>query len=462
MRRKYLFLLTVFFILPMYVTAQDDIHPGNAYPGLKLDFPLFDLPYQIDAMNTVGHGFFSGYANPSMAQSLALSQNIAASYNFGLKYFYDNVEMNERLKNIIYAGATALGVYVFIYMPGAEGWLHEEYHRAALTRFGINSFNGMNLFPIGASIIMVSSIKDDELIRMKRESPADFIRLHEAGIEGQYLQVSRLQRDNFFYNQQLLNEIGYWLTTLNSHMYVYTSSSALSADAMAKSLNDDETDESSRDFTGFDFTAWVYDLFRPNEPYEDRGKHQTGEGVKRYISADDLTDDELRYLKLQVGLQFLNYVSPMMFGIRSIPLGDSGYYGNFAMRHYLTSFGYDISAQVYLKKSPFNMIFTYHSYLNYENYFPAIEAELVDYPLAMGKLQMYLSPRVLIGIQPKDQVFKTDRAEFLGLLGLRTDFNVSRHFLPYIDFAFKTNGWVAGNEFLKANASVRLGVSLRF
>jgi len=465
MKKKILSLVIICFFSCFSVFAQsesDDSKTKTLYPALKLDFPLFDLPYQIDAINTVGHGFFSGYANPSMAQSLALSLNIVSSYNFGLKYFYDHVTMNERLRKFIYTGATALGVFVFFYMPGAEGWLHEEYHRAVLTRFGINSFNGMNLFPIGASIIMVSSVKDEELIRMKRESSADFVRLHEAGIEGQYLQVSCLQRNNFFYNQGLFNEIGYWVTTVNSHGYVYTSADARMADAMAKKLNDGESDESSRDFTGFDFTAWVYDLFRPNEPYGDRGSHQTGEGVKRYISADDLTDDELRYLKLQVGLQFLNYLSPMMFGIRSIPLGDSGLDGNFAMRHYLTSFGFDVSAQAYLKKSPYNMVFTLHNYINYQNWFPAVEAELIDYPYNIGKLELLFSPRVLIGMQPKDQVFKTSTPEFLGLLGLRADFNVTKHFLPYVDLAFKTNGWVAGNEFLRANASVRIGASLRF
>jgi hypothetical protein len=456
MHRKYLIFIAAFFMLHIYADAQDDIHPGNAYPGLKLDFPLFDLPYQIDAMNTVGYGFFSAYANPSMAQSLALSQNITASFNFGMKYFYDNVKMNERLKKIIYVGGTALGVYVFMYMPGAEGWMHEEYHRAVLTRFGVNSFNAMNLFPIGATAVYVDGTKDDDLIRMIEESPVDIVRTYEAGIEGQYLKLSRLQRDNFFYNQRLLNEIGYWFTTYNSHLYI-----ALTTKDFYLPGSENETEE-ERDFAGTDFTGWVYVLFRPDEPYEDRGSHQTGEGVKRYISASDLTDDELRYLKLQVGLQFLNYVSPMMFGIRSIPLGDSGFSGNFAMRHYLTSFGYDISAQVYLKKAPYNMIFTFHNYVNYQNYFPAIEAELIDYPFSIGKLDLYLSPRVLIGMQPKGQVFKTASPEFLGLLGLRADFNVSRHFLPYIDFVFKTNGWVAGNEFLKANASVRLGISLRF
>jgi hypothetical protein len=151
-----------------------------------------------------------------------------------------------------------------------------------------------------------------------------------------------------------------------------------------------------------------------------------------------------------------------MFGIRTIPLGNTGYEMNFAMRHYLASFGADIAANVFLKKGPFKMAFALHNYVNHHNYFPAIEAELVDYPVYLGKLGLYVSPRVLIGMQPKDQVFKTGRPEFLGLFGLRIDFMASRHFLPYLDFTAKTDGWVAGNEYLSVNASVRLGVSMRF
>jgi len=443
-------------MLHTYTIAQPEINTETVEPSLKLDWPLFDLPYQIAAMNTVGHGFFSSYANPSMAQSLALSKNIVSSFNFGMKYFYDHVNMNERLKKYIYYAGTSLGVFLFFYMPGAEGWLHEEYHRAVLTRFGANSFNGMNLFPIGRSVVYVSAVDDSDLIRIKKESPPDLVRLYEAGIEGQYLQVSYLQRDNFFYNQQLLNEIGYWLTTLNSHLYVVMSASPTSE------LSDDETDAATRDFAGLDFTAWAYHLFRPHEPYEERGRHPTGEGVDRYVSINDLTNDERRYLKSHGYLQLLNYLSPMMFGIRTIPLGDSGYEMNFAMRHYLTSFGADIAANVFLKIKPFNMAFALHNYMNYQNYFPAVEAELVDYPLNIGKLLFFLSPRVLIGMQPKGQAFKTSAPGFLGLFGLRVDFMAHKYVFPYLDFTAKTKGWVAGNEYLDAHASVRLGVSLRF
>jgi hypothetical protein len=61
-----------------------------------------------------------------------------------------------------------------------------------------------------------------------------------------------------------------------------------------------------------------------------------------------------------------------------------------------------------------------------------------------------------------DYPFNIGNPEFLCLLGLRADFSISKHFLPYIDFTAKTDGWVAGNEYLDSNVSVKIGISARF
>ncbi len=437
MCNRVLFFVVLFLLLSFFVSAQSDAEMTNRYPGLKLDLPLFDLPYQISSMDAVGKGFFGSYANPSMAQSLAVSTDIISGFHYGMKMFYDKVSIeNNKFKNILYAGGTALIDILFYFLPlyGGQVWLHEEYHRAVLPEFGIRSFNSVYLFDVDALGAYVD-IKFSDEVYLKKESVADYIRLYAAGMEGELLWVEQLQRNNFFYNQKLLNEIQYWISISQVVGYVNMAN-----------LNNSPADDFYTDYT-----VWTYALFRPNEPLGERGYY-----------AIDLTKAERDYLKLQGGLQLFNVLSPMMFGIRTIPLGNTGFEGNFAFRHYLTSFGADIPVSVFLKYRHFNMAFTYHSYLNYEYYFPAIEAELVDYPFSIGKLNMYLSPRVLIGMQPKNQEFKVASPDFLGLFGLRVDFNLSKHILPYIDFTAKTRGWVAGNEYLTANASVRLGVSARF
>jgi hypothetical protein len=471
MKTTKLFLI-ILFLMPVYLSAQYAANERLMYPKLKLDLPLIDLPYQIKAMNTVGYGFFSSYANPSMSQSLAVTADMYSGFHFGMKYFYDNSNISEMGRYFIYFGAVILGDFILSYLPGGDGWLHEEYHRAVMSRYGINSFNDMNLFPIGAETVSVSNIKDQDLILLKKESPPDFVRLFAAGIEGEYVLINKLQRNNFFYEQKLPHELLYWLITLNSHLYIHSSSSSDDVDVETKKMNEKEKTISSRDFAGFDMTAWVYDLFRPDEPYEARGTHPSGTGINRYRTTRDLTGEELEYLQKQTALHIVNYLSPMLFGIRSFPLDDDGLTGNFTMRHLLTSFGSVVSAQVFLKYQPFNIAFAYHSYLNYEHYFPAIEAELVDYPFYLRKFGVFLSPRIIIGTQPENQKFKTGKHEFLGFFGLRVDFIagdylrpdfiIKKYFLPYIDFSVKTNGWVMGDVYLDSNVSVRIGISARF
>jgi hypothetical protein len=430
---------------------------------LKLDLPLFDFPYQIDAMNTVGYGFPGSYVNPSMAQSAALVTDVYSAFHYGMKSLYDLVDMRDIiLKNIIYCGLIFGGDYFLTTMPGGDGWMHEEFHRAVMSRYQVDSFNGMNLFPIGAELVSVSKVRDEDLIRFKRESPADFIRMHVAGIESQYFLASRMQRNNFFYNQEYFNEALYWLTITNAHMYIVASASPGDVDKSTASSNRTETDMASRDFTGFDMTAWAYDLFRPNEPYEARGPHPSGVGINRYRTTKDLTDAQLRYLKNQRWWQIFNYISPMMFGLRSLPFGDTDIKWNFAFRHILTSFGTDLTLETYIKIEEYNFVAAYHNYQNYKHVFPAIEIEMIDYPVKAGNLRMYISPRIMLGMQPKNQDFFTSQVEFFALIGSRVDFQISQHWLPYIEVMAKTNGWIIGNEFLGNNISARVGVSARF
>jgi len=217
-----------------------------------------------------------------------------------------------------------------------------------------------------------------------------------------------------------------------------------------------------RDFTGHDWTSWVYDLFLPDEPYNERGTHASGIGIDRYRKTSDLSPEMMNYVKKQVWWSLANIVSPMMLGFRSLPLGNTDIRWNFTFRHFLTSFGADLSFNVFLNTDNYNFAVVYHSYQNYENYFPAMEIEMIDFPISIKDFRIKFSPRVILGIQPKDQNFFTSEVEFFGLIGSRFDFQITRNWLPYLEVVAKTDGWVAGNEFLEKNISFRLGASARF
>jgi len=251
-------LVTIWLLIPLCIHSQ----PPKDTLKLKIDLPLFDFPYQKKAMDAVGSGFFGSYANPSMSQSLAVSTGVYSSFHFGMKHFYENSNIRNRLvRRLIYDWGTLAGDLLLLYLPGGEAWLHEEYHRAVMSRHGANSFNGVNRFPVGSSIIAVSKVKDEDLMRIKEKSPSDMVRLHASGIEGQYLLINNLQRNNFFYDLQLNNQALYLISTFNSHLYIFMSTSPKFADKNMTKMNEKETTIASRDFTGFDFTAWAYERF---------------------------------------------------------------------------------------------------------------------------------------------------------------------------------------------------------
>jgi hypothetical protein len=151
-----------------------------------------------------------------------------------------------------------------------------------------------------------------------------------------------------------------------------------------------------------------------------------------------------------------------MFNFKSLPWGETGARWNFAFRHFLTSFGTDLSCNIFFNIDKLNLVAIYHNYQNYKNIFPALEIEMIDYPINIKNLVIYFSPRIIIGVQPADQEFFTSKAEFFGLVGSRFDLQITKNWLPYFEVTAKTDGFVTGNEFLKANVSARLGISARF
>jgi hypothetical protein len=405
--------------------------------ALKLDLALFNLPYQIDAARTLEYGFFESYTHPDMDFSLNVTAGVYSSFHYGMKRLKNKMGIDKTWKKLVYYGGIAAGDYLLYRAPLTTSylWMHESFHRAGYTYAGLRSHINY-VFPTGAYAMADSG---------EFNSLPSLIRTISAGLESEYLLQEKLQLNNFFYEQDMFNEFLYWLGNYQAWSYAYM---PFLFENLTMTVEGEENEVS------FDSLVWVYCLFRSGED---------SSGDEEAIKISDLRDHEQKYLKTRAMLSLLNLVSPMMIGIRSIPLGkDSGLYGNFALRHLYTSFGTDLSINAYLKQRPFNWVFILHLYQNYGHMFPALEARIVDYPVRFANWGLYISPRIMIGMQPANQEFMTKYAEFFGLFGGRVDFALSRHFLPYIEIISKTDGWVAGNEYLARNISFRLGFSLRF
>ncbi len=412
------------------------------------------MPYQRLARQTTG-GVLSGYANPSMSQSLALSNNFYSAAHYGINQLIRPASEFQRilLRNVASAAFDAFSFY----LPFGYGWLHEEYHRAVLTRREADSFNEMNTFPFGQDVVAVRNVRDEDLIRLADEHPRDFVRLMAAGLEGQYHQVQTLQQQNFYFAQDLPHIPLYWLSTFTNIIYVNQAGSSYFDDKIAEVNAREGTNVARRDFTGPDFTAWADGLFFPDRPYAERGLHPSGVGIDRYVRPADLSPEARAYLQKQGRRQWFNVLSPHLFGfarLRLAPKLRGDYFGNFAVRHVLTSFGESLSINLFYQSPRFNLFVSSHRYANNERPFPGLEVAVLEYGCGT---RWWLTGRAMGWLQPENQAFDALQAAAGGLLSLRARYRTGTVFSPYVQVEGKTAGWVMGNVFLEPNVSVEVG-----
>lgn len=419
--------------------------PTGSAGRVRLDLPLFDAPYNAR---------FGGRA-PSMQQSLAVTAGVYDVVHGGIARALGQESLRAK------AAITAFDV-LSLAAPFTDAWLHEEWHRAVLGARGMGSFDDVyNLKNLSSSTISVSHVSDENLARLKREHPADFVRLKAAGIEGEYQLVTRLEQDGFYRNVHEWHYALYWLVAINDVLYVADLSGA---DDEARSANAKERTVAMRDISGHDFTAWVRDLFRPNEPWEARGVHPSGVGVNRYVLTTDLTADERRYLRREGRLAFLNFLDPNLIGFNGFTvrtsIGGTPLRANVAMRHLLTSFGHVVDANVFLKGAPTNVFIVLHAYANHDRTFPGAEVQVIDYPIAAGGRSVEVSPRLAVWAQPDAQQFRTRDARAGALAALRVRGPLTRRIGVVAEVEGKTVGWAAGVVQLEPAVNLRLGASL--
>ncbi len=442
-------------ILFLTLAAAGPLFPlGTTAPGaerLPLAFPILDAPYN----------FSSGYSFPSMDQSLALCKNIAQVSH---SLIIDGTGGLDQ-RGCVHFLVVAAFDYFYFYLPPGYAWLHEEWHRAVMGRRGIPSRNDVYDFDIFAESIAVSRVEDDDLVYLKRLHPAEMVRLHAAGNEAEIELTLAMRRDSFFSGRSPRYDlISWWMNLANAWAYVHLCTTS-GADSDTDEANAaDGADIGRRDFTGLDFTAWVYDLFRPGEPYEARGVHPSGVGIDRYIKRSDLTGAERSYLELQRNLFVLNFLSPQMFGLDRFLLRDP-FTGralsfNFAASHHLTCFGYDAAAHLFFREGDINLAVTLHQYAAESLHLPGIDVSLVRYRIDTPVASFYASATAALWLQPRDLLFHDGDARPGGLFKLALTFPVTDRLELYLQGGAKTRGWVAGIVYLEEAIQASAGISL--
>lgn len=425
--------------------------PGRAQTA-SIDIPVVELPFNVQ------HGIRA----PGMQQSLAITTDFYEFTHSALG------RIAPRHRKLTKAGIALFDLFTAS-VPFGDTWLHEEWHRAILGQNNIDSKDDVwNLKNIVASSISVSHVTDQNLIRLKKENPRDFVRTKAAGIEGEAELMTRLEKNQFFNRTKGWHTGLYWLIALNDALYVGLVTSrkdSAEVDSFTVDMNAKEKTIASRDISGHDFTAWVYDLFRPTEAFESRGIHPSGVGIDRYIKVADLTAEEKRYIRREGRRMLFNFVDPNLIGISEFsfrnPFNGDPARANFWMRHTLTSFGDATQAHFVYKQANLGVHVTALRYSNHERGFPGIQAEIVDAPIHVGTRTFALSPRFGAWLQPQGQTFMTAKSQSGGLIGARLETRSANKFNVYVDGEAKTAGWVAGRPSLNAGGTFRIGLTYR-
>lgn len=445
MRIPFVIVTALVAVAPL-ARAQAPI-PGTTTP-LRVDMPLVDAPYNVS----------NGGRAPSMAQSLAAGTAFQELTHEGIKRAWG--------KHTTLAGTTIWLFDLFAAeLPLGDAWVHEEYHRAVMGNRGIGSFDDVYLMKLTSEVVAVSHVRDEDLVRLKREHPAEQVRLGAAGMEGEQLLVQSLEQDRFFHGSTAYMLPFYWFVKLGTQGYVAGCTTA-EADRLTNDMNvQDGANVKVRDFTGLDFSGWVYDLFRSDEPYTARGIHPSGVGINRYIKASDLSAGELSYLKRQGNLQLFNFLDPNLLGISGVtvrnPLTDAPVRLNASMAHYLTSFGHTVDLNTFVRSNDLSMFVVLHRYVYAGGALPGIDATVIDHPVKIGGRQFDVSPRAALWLQPEAQRFHAERGRLGGLLGARVRVASSQWVNAFAEVDAKSEGWVAGDVRLDPAVEVRVGASFR-
>lgn len=438
-RRHFGYLAIIFVLLEATAALAD----SSTAP--RLDLLLLDAPFN-------SHGY------PSMQQSLRLSTSFYQGGHFIIEDTMRQQSANIRLATI--AGFDLLSLW----LPPGSGWMHEEWHRAILTRRDIDSDDEIYKLKF-SEVTKVSGVRDEDLIYLKTNFPAEMVRLHSAGLEAQTELNRALEHDQFFGFSNSFDTIIVWLNTVNTIGYFHSCTGSRADQLTNETLAKEDASILARDFAGLDCTAWVYDLHRPSEPYAARGIHPSGVGIDRYIKYSNLNDTERTYLDRQRTLSWLNLADPFIYGYRDFPgrnpLSGVPLRWNAALRYLPAPFGYAVDLDIYIDQSSNYRYFTLHNYYANGNYFPGIKLRLPRQNIHFGDKTYSSTVELEFWRQPEGLRFVSTQGRNGGRIMGRIDIPIDQQFSGYFEVEFKSTGWVAGNTDLQTARNFRLGITMQ-
>lgn len=445
---------TITLVLSTLFTNVGYMHsqPADSVMNLQLQINLYQYPE-----NTFGYY--------SMNQADAWSNNFFEAGFMGVHTFSKMLFNPEKSKTrkILFSTSNYLLGFTFskfgsgLPIPLGE-WQHEEYHRTVLGTMDIASKNGMWLFHRWDGTVY--GITDEELATAKASNLSSLLYAYVAGVHAENNSTRQNTITDFYHPRKVYKNPLYLYNAWYVWSYFRFATSAASDSVKNIAPKHESKNPDERDFAGADLTAWVYDMFKPEEPFGSRDPFPGGEGVNRRIGFSDLPGEAQDYLKKQKNLSLLNFLNPAIFCINRISLG-SAFSFNAFVQYAPTHFGNDISVLTPVKLRNLNLLLEFHRYSTYQHSFQGMGLEINELKLNQAE-SVFLTAGINAWSQPRNQSFFDKVGKPGGMLKVKVETKISRNFGFFISGFFKTEGWVIGNPYLSSRTGFNTGFSINY
>lgn len=292
----------------------------------------------------------------------------------------------------------------------------------------------------------VSGVLDTTLQNLRNEKLPVYIRLHTAGIESDQV-ILKKEAELLFYNDDSFKNLWleYWTRRIANVLMLGMSSQKWLYSSKRK-INPNELQQ---DIVGNRIIGMVRNLYEPNAPY------------KRFTSIDELSEKEIEYLKKIASRSWLNLLDPLLFGIRSVKIGDSFEVYPSAFYH-LTPFGDETSMNFLAKTNDGKFGITINKYSNYNRNFwgfnlNLLQAQFAETPFTIGF-------NANLWEQPEKLDFFTRNAT--PGLSVGVDMNYVIDINRYNDrisfdfgLSYKDEGYIKGAAYIKEGVFFNVGCS---
>lgn len=419
---------------------------------LRLSYSFLDIP----------QNFNSDGNYPSMIQSVELSSSLYDLSFWGIDALGDAVIKNKnnttggRITKTVFKYLAGFGYsYYASKLPVPLGvYTHEEFHRSVLGTNDLSALNGNWIFNRWDGTVY--GLNDEDLTLLKQNNISALLYSYVSGVQSEnYMtQVNAIQD---FYHPRTFYKNPYYLYNA-FYVWDYFNFSAGEHSDSVKVLAPphEDTNPFYRDYAGADLTAWIYDMFSPEQPFTNRDPFPDGEGVNRRIGFGDLTKEGQDYLKKQKNLSLLNFANPAIFLINRIKVSPNFSF-LFFMQYSPTHFGNDIVLFIPFQRRSLNHLLAVHNYNNMEKNFVGIQYGIFNI-MPFHNKNIEVGGMISLWNQPVNQGFFDHSGKLGGAIELTADYHFCKNFSASLTTGYKTKGWMIGNPYIDQKVRVNAGI----